>query len=108
LLVDFDLQDFVPLNLSRTVQLSVDIITHFIAEMDILPPSTMGQKFDLLALQSVLSPVLAGQLKKFVGFRNVAGHNYEIINWLIVQSIFKNQLSEFSEYTISIVQPLPT
>ena len=64
----------------------------------------MGQTFDLLALQGVLSPALAGQMKKSVGFRNIAVHNYENINWLIVHSIVKNHLSEFSEFAKAIVK----
>lgn len=80
LLVSFDLQDIVALNLSRAVQLSVDISAHLISEMDTPPSSTMGQTFDLLAFQGVLSPALAGKLKKSVGFRNIAVHNYEIVN----------------------------
>ena len=39
---DPDLQDIVTLNLSRAVQLYVDLGAHLIADLDVLPPDTMG------------------------------------------------------------------
>lgn len=48
---DFDLQDIVSLNLSRAVQLCVDMGAHLIAGMNIPPPDTMGQTFDILACE---------------------------------------------------------
>ena len=104
LTADFDLQDIVSLNLSRAVQLSVDIGAHLIASMEVPPPGTMGQTFDLLTQQGVLGPELANRLKKSVGFRNIAVHNYDSINWLIVHSIVKNHLVEFSEFAEAIVE----
>jgi uncharacterized protein YutE (UPF0331/DUF86 family) len=98
LAADFDLQDIVSLNLSRAVQLSVDIGAHLIASMEVPPPGTMGQTFDLLAQQGVLSKELGNSLKKSVGFRNIAIHNYDNTNWHIVHSIVKNHLVEFSEF----------
>ena len=43
LITDFDLQDIVSLNLSRAVQLCVDIGAHLIAGMAIAPPDSMGK-----------------------------------------------------------------
>lgn len=98
LVADIDLQDIVSLNLSRAVQISVDIGTHLIAGMEVPPPDTMGQTFDVLAQQGVLGNELANSLKKAVGFRNIAVHNYESINWNIVYSIVKYHLADFSEF----------
>ena len=44
-----DLQDIITLNLTRAVQLCVDIGSHVIAEMEVSPPNTMGETFDILA-----------------------------------------------------------
>jgi uncharacterized protein YutE (UPF0331/DUF86 family) len=98
LVADIDLQDIVSLNLSRAVQISVDIGAHLIAGMEVPPPDTMGQTFDLLAQGGVLSNELASSLKKAVGFRNIAVHNYESINWGIVHSIVKYHLADFVEF----------
>jgi uncharacterized protein YutE (UPF0331/DUF86 family) len=98
LVADIDLQDIVALNLSRAVQISVDIGAHLIAGMEVPPPDTMGQTFDLLAQAGILNGELASSLKKAVGFRNIAVHNYESINWNIVHSIVKYHLADFSEF----------
>lgn len=95
---DVDLQDIVALNLSRAVQISVDIAAHLISGMAVPPPDTMGQTFDVLATSGMLSNELALNLKKAVGFRNIAVHNYESINWVIVHAIVKNHLSDFAEF----------
>ena len=98
LATDPDLQDIVSLNLSRAVQVCVDIGAHLISGMEVPPPDTMGQTFDLLAQAGVLTAALAYNLKKAVGFRNIAVHNYEAINWHIVHTIAKNHLVDFSEF----------
>ncbi|TSA49846.1 MAG: DUF86 domain-containing protein [Nitrosomonadales bacterium] len=98
LIADIDLQDIISLNLSRAVQISVDIGAHLIAGMEVPPPDTMGQTFDLLAQEGVLNNELANSLKKAVGFRNIAVHNYENINWGIVHSLVKYHLADFSEF----------
>jgi len=103
LTTDMDLQDIISLNLSRAVQLSVEIGAHLIAGMEVPPPSTMGQTFDLLAQQGVINAMLASQLKKSVGFRNIAVHNYESVNWLIVHSIVKSHLGEFAQFAQAII-----
>lgn len=98
LVMDIDLQDIVALNLSRAVQICVDIGAHLIAGMEVPPPDTMGQTFDLLAQAGVLNNELASSLKKAVGFRNIAVHNYDSINWEIVHNIVKFHLADFSAF----------
>ena len=106
LAADFDLQDVVSLNLSRAVQLCVDIGAHLIAGMEVPPPDTMGQTFDILAQVGVLNEALASSLKKAVGFRNIAVHNYEAINWHIVHSIVKDHLVDFSAFARVVSEEL--
>lgn len=106
LMTDFDLQDIVSLNLSRAVQLCVDIGAHLISGLDVPPPDTMGQTFDRLAQAGMLSVALALSLKKAVGFRNIAVHNYDAINWHIVHSIVKNHLDDFTEFAKTVANQL--
>ena len=37
-----------------------------------------------------------------VGFRNIAVHNYETINWHIVHSIVKKHLADFLEFAKAV------
>lgn len=99
---DPDLQDIITLNLTRAIQLCVDIGAHRIAGMDIPPPDTMGFTFDALAQAGVIPANLAAQLKKAVGFRNVAVHNYTNIDWIIVHTIARHHLRDFTEFAKAI------
>jgi uncharacterized protein YutE (UPF0331/DUF86 family) len=104
---NFDLQDIIALNLSRAVQLTVDIGAHIISTMNMPAPETMGQTFEILAQQKVLSVNVADQLKKSVGFRNIAVHNYEAINWQIVHSIVREHLQDFTEFAKAVADWVP-
>lgn len=104
---DLDLQDIITLNLSRAVQLCVDIGSHLIAGMEAAPPpDTMGQTFDVLAQAGILDEELALRLKKAVGFRNIAVHNYEVIDWMIVHTIASSHLGDFTEFARVIASGL--
>ena len=103
---DLDLQDIVALNLSRAVQICVDIGGHLISGLDEPAPDTMGQTFDILARAGVLDENLAHSLKKAVGFRNIAVHNYDAINWHIVHSIVKHHLEDFSAFAKVVIARL--
>lgn len=103
LLADPDLQDILALNLSRAVQLAVDAGAHIVARLEVPAPGTMGQTFDLLADAGVLDRAQALQLKKAVGFRNIAVHNYGAINWLMVHAIAREHLTDFSHFAQAVV-----
>lgn len=80
LLTDLDSQDILSLNLTRAVQLCVDIAMHVIASTNQPIPETMAESFDRLHDLRILSSDLAERLKRAVGFRNVAIHNYR--SWI--------------------------
>jgi uncharacterized protein YutE (UPF0331/DUF86 family) len=97
-----DLQDIITLNLTRAVQLCVDIGAHMIADMEVPPPETMGKTFDVLAEGKVIPEELAIRIKKAVGFHNIAVHNYEAIDWMIVHAIASRHLEDFTEFARAI------
>lgn len=103
---DFDLQDIVSLNLSRAVQLCVDIGAHFIAATELPAPATMGQTFELLGEEGVIDKALADHLKKAVGFRNIAMHNYGAIDWHIVHAIVQHHLQDFTAFAKAVILSL--
>lgn len=67
------------------------------------PPGTMGQTFDILMEAGVLDTDLAGRMKRAVGFRNLALHNYDVINWTIVYTIAQNHLMDFEDFARAVV-----
>ena len=99
---DYDLQDIVSLNLTRAVQMAVDIGAHMVSAQMQAAPATMGETFDQLGRMGVISEELALQLKKSVGFRNVAIHNYNAVNWAIVFSILQGHLQDFDAFAKAV------
>jgi len=103
---DLDAQDIISLNLTRAVQLCVDIAAHIIAAQEQVPPTTMGESFDRLAEMGVLDETLARRLKKAVGFRNLAIHNYGEIDWNIVYAIVTRRLDDFRDFARAVARLL--
>ena len=101
---DADAQDILTLNLTRAVQLCVDIGANLIAEHSKPAPDTMGQTFDVLAELGVITHELAVRMKKAVGFRNIAVHNYEAIDWQIAHAIATRHMSDFAAFASAVVE----
>ena len=102
LATDSDLQDIISLNLTRAVQICVDIAAHIIADHNIPAPQTMSQAFEVLADLNVINSSLAGRMKKSVGFRNIAVHNYQAIDWQIVYNISTKYLEDFRSFAKAV------
>ncbi len=103
LAADPDAQDIVTLNLTRAVQVSVDIGAHLLATHEVAAPETMGQTFDRLIEIGILEEPLARRMKAAVGFRNIAVHNYQEIDWEIVHAICIDRLEDFEAFARAVV-----
>ena len=102
---DPDSQDIVALNLTRAIQLCVDIASHWVSRHPELPaPQSMGESFELLARAGVIDPALATQLRHSVGFRNIMIHAYEEVDWRIVHAIGTEHLDEFRQFARHIAE----
>ena len=99
---NFDLQDIVSVNIERAVQLCVDIGTHIIANSDFPAPSSLGETFEILEEMGILDSNVSNQMKKAVGFRNIAVHAYREINWDIVFHISHEGLNDLKAFAKNI------
>ena len=99
---DEDVQDILVLNLTRAVQFCVDIGSHIISESELTAPKTMGEVFIALEKLGAITPHTCDTLRKSVGFRNIAVHNYDTINWEIVFAICNRSLADFSAFAKEI------
>jgi uncharacterized protein YutE (UPF0331/DUF86 family) len=50
-----------------------------------------------------VTAVLANRLRKAVGFRNIAVHSYQSINWDIVHAIATDHLEDFEEFARAVI-----
>ncbi|MEE8057445.1 MAG: DUF86 domain-containing protein [Pseudomonadales bacterium] len=102
LIIDPDIQDILVLNLTRAIELCVDIGSHIISGSEATVPQTMGDVFTILQQLNAISAQTSQQLKKAVGFRNIAMHNYGTINWEIVYAICDKSLEDFRTFAKEI------
>lgn len=104
LIADPDIQDIVVLNLTRAIQLCVDIGSHILSDADATAPVTMGGVFGALQQLGAITPGTREAMTKAVGFRNIAVHNYTAIDWEIVFAICTRSLADFRRFAREIDQ----
>ncbi len=100
---DRDLQDIITINLERAVHVCADVATHLIADTARRSPETMSECFAELRSMGVLSEALATRLQKAVGFRNIAVHEYQEIDWDVVFSIITKHIGDFRAYAAAVL-----
>ena len=104
LALEVDAQDIVALNLTRAIQLCVDIGAHLVAERALGSPDSMGKTFDLLVADKMLEQDLGQSLKRAVGLRNIVIHNYQTIDWEIVHAAATQHLDDFTKFAAHCVR----
>ncbi len=92
------LQDILVLNITRAVQLSVDIGSHVISDTEQSAPQTMGNVFVVLEEIGAISSQLYDPMKKAVGFRNIAVHQYEANDWNIIYAVCEQSVTGFGHF----------
>ena len=92
-------QDAIILNLQRACESSIDAAMHLVRVHRLGIPQETREAFDLLEAAGRLAPPLAARLKKMMGFRNVAVHDYQSLNLDIVRRILVDHLDDFLAFT---------
>jgi uncharacterized protein YutE (UPF0331/DUF86 family) len=100
---NLDTQEIVILNLQRTIQGSIDLAAHVVADEGLGVPQELRENFDLLLKNGVIPADLSGRLRKMVGFRNIAVHEYETIDIEIMKSILQHNLIDIEQFYVCIV-----
>lgn len=99
-----DVEDITALNLQRAVQAGIDLANHVVAAEGYgLPDSTAGA-FGLLTERGVIDRELADRLRRMVGFRNIAIHEYRTIDPAIVESIVLHHLGDLRTFGVRVVE----
>ncbi len=107
LAASIDAQDIVSVNLVRAVQLAVDMATHVVAGQGLPPPTTMSESFDRLAETGRIHAALARRLRGAVGFRNLAVHAYDRIDWGIVHALATTRLADLEALAQGLLSAAP-
>lgn len=99
---DLDRQDIIALNLTRAVQLCVDMASHILSTTERPVPTTMGEAFAGLETVGLIDAELCRCMQAAAGFRNIAVHSYQQINWDIVHSITWQHLDDFRSFARAV------
>lgn len=100
---DFTRQDAAILNIQRACEAALDMGQHLIRREKLGVPQSARDVFGLLAQGGWIETALADSLKRMVGFRNIAVHDYQALQLPITISIITRHLDEFLQYSQAVL-----
>jgi uncharacterized protein YutE (UPF0331/DUF86 family) len=100
---DFTRQDAAILNIQRACEAALDMGQHLIRRERLGVPQGARDVFTLLAQGGWIEMVLADALKRMVGFRNIAMHNYQTLQLPITIAIITGHLDEFLQFSQAVL-----
>jgi uncharacterized protein YutE (UPF0331/DUF86 family) len=101
---DYDAQDAAMLNIIRACEQAIDLANYLIKRHKLGIPASSAESFTLLAQQGLISQHHAKNLSNMVGFRNLAVHEYQRIDYTIVVYILEEGLEDLIRFVDEIVQ----
>jgi uncharacterized protein YutE (UPF0331/DUF86 family) len=101
---NFTRQDTAILNIQRACEAALDMGQHLIRRERLGVPQSARDVFTLLAQGGWITPGLADSLKRMVGFRNIALHDYESLQLPITIRIIETHLDEFLDYSQTLLR----
>jgi uncharacterized protein YutE (UPF0331/DUF86 family) len=104
---DYTRQDSIVLNLQRACEASIDLANYVNKHKALGIPQSSRDAFELLFRANLLSEEVALNLKKMVGLRNIAVHDYQELNIEIVKFIVENHLVDFQHF-IKAIKLIPS
>jgi uncharacterized protein YutE (UPF0331/DUF86 family) len=103
-LAPVDVEDITILNLTRAAQATIDLATHVVTTEALGLPDSVGAAFETLAKHGVIASDLAQRMRKMVGFRNIAVHDYQTLDPNVIQSIVQRHLGDLRAFARAIVE----
>jgi len=103
-LLPVEVEDIVHLNLQRAVQAAIDLATHVVTTEGFGLPESVAASFSLLEGQAVIDRDLAERLRRMVGFRNIAVHDYQTLDPGIVEAIVTRHLDDLRAFSACVIR----
>lgn len=100
---DYTRQDAAVLNIQRACEAALDMGQHLIRREGLGIPQSARDVFTLLARAGWITHELAEPLKRMVGFRNIAVHDYQALQWPITVAIITSHLDEFLAFSQAVL-----
>ena len=102
--INFTVQDSILLNLQRACEASIDVANFIVKKQKLGIPQNSRDSFDLLAQAKLIDDQMQLKMKHMVGFRNLAVHEYHTLDLNIIDSMIKNNLSDFEDFTKNVLR----
>ncbi|ALQ50555.1 type VII toxin-antitoxin system HepT family RNase toxin [Nitrosomonas ureae] len=96
-------QDAAILNIQRACEAALDMGQHLIRRERLGIPQSARDVFTLLAQARWIDAILAEKLKRMVGFRNIAMHDYQALQLSITVAVIEKHLDEFLQYSKAVL-----
>ena len=100
---DFTRQDAAILNIQRACEAALHMGQHLVRRERFGVPQSARDVFELLHTGGWLAPDLAEAMKRMVGFRSIAVHDYQALQLPITVNIIRNHLDEFLAFTQAVL-----
>lgn len=100
---DINKEDIFILNLQRAIQAAIDLATHIIASEALGLCDSIKDNFKLLKNESIINDQIMKKMESMTGFRNIAIHDYRLIDKKILKSILSMHLKDLEDYYIAIL-----
>jgi len=97
-------QDAAILNIQRACEAALDMGQHVIRRERLGVPQSARDVFALMAQAGWIDAGLAESLKRMVGFRNIAVHDYQSLQIPIAINVITQHLDEFLRYSALVLK----
>lgn len=91
-------QDAILLNLERACQATIDLGMRWVRLRSLGVPKESRDVFTFLEAAHHISGDLANSLKKMVGFRNIAVHDYQALNLEVIQKLIESDFKDIKAF----------
>ncbi|MDA3950947.1 MAG: DUF86 domain-containing protein [Spirochaeta sp.] len=103
---DHTRQDAAILNVTRGCEQTIDLANHLIRMNKWGVPTASADGFRVLVREGVIDGAMAERLRRMVGFRNTAVHQYEDLNMDIVRHVIEDGLDDLLSFSRTVVRYL--
>ncbi len=103
-LLPVDVEDIASLNLQRAIQAAIDLAANVVSTEGYGTPDTTAGVFTLLQQRGVIDSDLATRLRRMVGFRNIAVHEYQTVDPAILESILERHLGDLKLLSSQVIE----
>lgn len=101
---DYTRQDAAMLNVTRACEQAIDLANYVVRREKLGVPTDSGDSFLLLARAGVVPNELSEHLRKMIGFRNTAVHEYQDLNIEIVRAVITESTEDLLEFSRLMLQ----